>query len=308
MRTAWLLPTLVACYAPSAPAGAPCAPATAEPRCPVGQVCVVQGGVETCLPPGAIVPDAADGDGGVDGPPGDEDNDGVPTERDVCPDTPDPLQYDEEGDQVGDACDPCPVSANNADGDGDGVGDACDPNPAAGGDKIVLFDGFNQGMPSGWTTIGPWTMAPGAVAVTLDANAEASISSPFTADSTSTVAASFVATTVPIVNLGFGVAHAEPGEGVMCSLRSALGRLVSLIDLDTDDILQSQGYAWAVQTAYTIRQTRRGTRYTCVAIDPPGMALTVEATSDEVPGQVRVHLAARGVSGSFHWVLHVDSP
>jgi hypothetical protein len=77
----------------------------------------------------------------------DTDDDGVfdifPPIRDNCATTPNPDQTDNEGDDLGDACDPdddndlildgednCPVDANfdQADFDGDGLGDACDPD------------------------------------------------------------------------------------------------------------------------------------------------------------------------------------
>ncbi len=75
----------------------------------------------------------------------DGDEDGIPDERDNCPDVPNPDQADADGDGLGDACDGdgdgdgdgdeipdesdnCPETANpdQADADGDGLGDACD--------------------------------------------------------------------------------------------------------------------------------------------------------------------------------------
>lgn len=51
---------------------------------------------------------------------GDSDNDGVPDLTDNCPTTPNPLQEDADGDDLGDACDACSNDADN-DIDGDGV-------------------------------------------------------------------------------------------------------------------------------------------------------------------------------------------
>lgn len=62
---------------------------------------------------------------------GDRDADGVPGERDNCPENADPLQVDLDLDGVGDVCDNCPTEANpdQRDSDLDGGGDACKPSP-----------------------------------------------------------------------------------------------------------------------------------------------------------------------------------
>ncbi len=312
MRTVWLWPLLVACYAPSPPSGGPCAPASAgAARCPADQVCVLQGGIERCMPPGGDVsPDAATVDGPVvDSPPGDRDNDGVPDATDRCPDTPDTKQYNEDGDAFGDVCDPCPVSSNNIDGDGDGVGDDCDPNPAVGGDKIVLFEGFNGGVPMGWPATGTWGAVTGAVTVTVGANTDAFLGPPVNADATSTVIAAFVSgTNVPTSNAGFGVAHAAQGEGVLCGLIAENGRLLALIDIDTDGFFDTVQYAWTNQTAYITGQVRRGNGFSCYSVDPQGASRNVMGNGGEVPPQAQLQLRSRGISGRFLWLLHVDSP
>ena len=82
----------------------------------------------------------------------DRDNDGIVNLFDICPDDPDPLQGDLDGNGVGDACngaedadgddladalDVCPGVADpsQADRDGDGVGDACNDAEDADGDE-----------------------------------------------------------------------------------------------------------------------------------------------------------------------------
>jgi hypothetical protein len=244
-----------------------------------------------------------------DGRPGDRDGDGVLDASDRCPDSPDPKQYNEDGDGLGDVCDPCPVSSNNADGDGDGVGDDCDPNPAAGGDKIALFDGLNQGVPAGWTRTGTWAAVPGAVAVTAGPDTDAILGSPFNVDATSTLIAAFVSgENVPAANAGFGVAHATEVEGAMCGLITQNGRLLALIDVDTDSFITDVAYAWANQTAYITGQVRRDTAFGCYSVDPQGGSRGVAGATNEVPLQTRLQLRSRGISGRFLWLLHVDSP
>lgn len=111
----------------------------------------------------------------------DKDGDGFGDACDNCPDQADAvLSGDEDGDGFGNACDNCPTVANpkqedtmdESDGVGDGVGDACDPRPTEGGDRIVLFDGFDReenGLPPGWAVAkgegndsGDWSLLAGA--------------------------------------------------------------------------------------------------------------------------------------------------
>jgi len=65
------------------------------------------------------------------------------------------LGHDEDGDGVPDVDDVCPhIADSQADNDGDRVGDDCDPNPSAGGETITLFLPMTGQNPF---TIGPLT-------------------------------------------------------------------------------------------------------------------------------------------------------
>jgi hypothetical protein len=123
-------------------------------------------------PPDAVPPDAQ--------PDLDADDDGVLDATDNCVQIPNADQHDEDADTVGDVCDNCPHVDNTDQANttepggvtGDQVGDACDPHPTT-ADVIALFDPFTgNGAPTGWTTIGgSWSKAGDEVSQTTAAGA-----------------------------------------------------------------------------------------------------------------------------------------
>ncbi len=140
MRVVVLVGVLAGCYSPTIQAGGAC-----ETTCPgelecIDHVCREHGFV--AMSDAAIVVDV------LDGPPGDVDADGLDDLTDNCPAKANADQHDEDGDMIGDVCDPCPhVAGNAADGDGDGVGDACDPQPTVAKQSIKFFDPFTSSRP-----------------------------------------------------------------------------------------------------------------------------------------------------------------
>jgi hypothetical protein len=139
------------------------------------------GGPDGDVGTGSDVPDAP-GDGPVadapDAPPAnlDLDGDGIPNGSDNCPTIANATQWNEDGDTLGDVCDPCPqYAALQIDTDGDGIGDACDPRPTTPGDTLVLFEGFNTpgALPAGWSSSGggSWAVANGRASFTPGSNA-----------------------------------------------------------------------------------------------------------------------------------------
>jgi hypothetical protein len=113
---------------------------------------------------------------------GDVDDDGIPNARDFCNATMGG-GFDEDGDLLGDICDPCPIARPPMarDPDGDAVDAPCDPDSSTPGDSIVLFEGFNNGMPEGWKTIGTWDFRGGEVIGTPpDPSTTAQLTGPLT--------------------------------------------------------------------------------------------------------------------------------
>ena len=117
----------------------------------------------------------------------DTDADALGDACDNCPQESNREQFDEDFDGVGDVCDNCPsmANANQSDSDNDAVGDTCDPRPSAGGDSILLFDGFSvdsAGIPPGWSQStgsnnedGSWSVIGGQLRQTRGDNSQPTI-------------------------------------------------------------------------------------------------------------------------------------
>ncbi len=110
---------------------------------------------------------------------GDLDNDGIPNTKDFC-NHQQGGDFDEDRDGIGDVCDRCPTAPppESPDADGDEVDSPCDPDPDVGGDRVVVFEGFNAGLPASWKATAGWQFVGGSAIATAGPTATESLTTP----------------------------------------------------------------------------------------------------------------------------------
>jgi hypothetical protein len=309
--------SLLGCYSPHASSGAPCDPAF--DNCPVGQTCTTTAGGSFCMDTTPI-DSSTPIDAKVDAPqggPGDMDGDGVGDAVDNCPNKSNPDQADEDHDTLGDPCDPCPPFTNNTDGDTDGVGDACDPNPGTIGDQIALFEGFEGGIPTGWTNTGGWT-ASGGDAVIVSADGVVATLGPGltpTPAAHGTVSMAFVPDTLfGTGGHGFGVTNPSGSggtSGLVCEILTGTAQESQggIVNLGTAVPTVQMNMTWTVGDQMVVVFGRLDTNFSCVVTDTTSASSASNPDSRTISVTTPViAMRAKSLSGHAHWLMYVTSP
>jgi hypothetical protein len=280
------------------------------------------------------------GDAGMDSrvipdgdPSSDSDSDTIKDDVDNCRFDPNPDQNDEDGDLLGDVCDPCPpyrvyvkngTSADaNEDADGDGVGDGCDPAPGTPGDKLVLFTGFKV-MPANTvitppSTIGSWVLANNRISASVDAATSSQlIFSPTLATNKQHWVSARVqvdALTVSGNPRGAGVMDdwdAANGSGVTCMHgdkdASGIDAMIAFSNTSGDNSVDAVPFA-ALGQAVDLRFTHvtNSPSVNCAATSGAlGVLVSGSVPFQMATGDVGLHL--RGATAQWEWLMIVEGP
>ncbi len=301
-----------ACYAPSF---ADCAlTCSAGMTCPDGQAC----DGEFCRGPKAT--GTCDSIGMIDASMGSEgsstadtDNDGVTDDVDNCRTIRNMFQDNEDGDEFGDACDPCPPLGppNNADGDLDGVGIGCDPNPNTSGDSIALFEGFER-TPLNPMIVKTGTMSfsNGQMVILGNNNTPAYMMWPVQSQVNRVVSARFRVDSLVAAPSTLGVADRVSivaNSGVACeSGLGAAGPELSLYDLPNTR-RSSGSIAIGNGQTYGLAMRRMGSTWNCQFL-PAGQQTATNSPTNETIPDTFAGFRARNAGASVDWVMIVNIP
>lgn len=244
---------------------------------------------------------------------GDVDGDGIKNSKDFCNQGPGGA-FDEDGDLVGDECDRCPITRPLAtpDTDTDMVDAPCDPDSTVNGDRIVLFEGFNSGLPTGWKMAGNWEFLGGEVIGTPpDAATLATLSGPLPLVTTKmAVLGSYrvdrVDTTATSSYVGVTALDKRPAgvSSVSCGGQRAAGADSLLLDTDTGAAPKPFVNLFDSASRYRVAEKLEGITAACSMIADNEQGAVAQNTAGNAPTEAGVF--TRGATARFQYLLVVQ--
>ncbi|HET9624993.1 MAG TPA: hypothetical protein VFP84_26680 [Kofleriaceae bacterium] len=247
---------------------------------------------------------------------GDLDGDGIPNAMDKCEHMAGGM-FDEDGDGIGDECDACPIAKppKTAETDGDGVDAPCDPNPTMPGDKIVLFNGFNNNaIPDGWLpSSADWTVVGGEAIVTPTTGDLEQLVAPITAGGTQLALLS--AYRVDTINAG-----TNPQVGVQGIVKLPMGNQVyhcgsvrsdslgDQLSLDANGATAFMPFAKGLfdpAGLYRLAENLQGASADCAVVTPTESGAVTANRQGFLPTQAGFEV--RGAKARFEYLLVVSS-
>ncbi len=247
---------------------------------------------------------------------GDLDGDGIPNSKDFCDHVPGGAT-DEDGDGIGDICDPCPIAPPPAtpDPDGDAVDRPCDPDTYTPGDTILLFDGFAGGIGPNWkpTTASVWTAQGGEVIATLAGLSSADyLSTAVIAKTNLAIEAAWRIDRVETSSTDHfaAVAGSDPRPAGVASMQCGLDRNDTTVT-DTVNLVTNQSSAQNVESnlfdtskLYQVGAYAAGGNVACTGV-ADGAAIDIVQAPITPDAMAAISLGARAVTVRFEWVLVV---
>ena len=286
---------LIGLCACSASLGGPC---SLDEPCDEG-VCNLSGlGEPVCIA----------GDGDIDG-------DGLANNRDFCNQQPGGA-FDEDLDGLGDDCDRCPIARPPAmpETDGDEVDSPCDPDQTSAGERISVFEGFNDGLPASWRKEGTWEVRGGEALFTpADPNAFQSFTTqlPLAARHLA-VQASYRVSRLDMAAAqhlaGVTVVDRRPaGTAIASCGGSRIGGMDTLV-LTSDAGASTKPFTNLFDTAglYRIAQRIDNAQGACAMISDAQSGAVQQTTAGEL--FTEAGLTARGLEVRFQYLLVVQRP